>query len=58
VVRGRKLSPEQVEARRRRAVELNLAHNLKPGYHGCWWAEEEMALLGTLPDAEVARRTD
>jgi len=35
---------------------LNLARNLRTGYHGPWWTEEELALLGTLPDDEVAAR--
>jgi hypothetical protein len=55
-VRGKPLSPEQVEERRRRALELNLGQYLDPG-HGAGWWEGELALLGKLPDAEVARQT-
>jgi hypothetical protein len=51
------LPPEQVERRRQTARELNLGRNLIPGYHGPWWSAEELALLGTVPDAVVARRT-
>jgi hypothetical protein len=36
---------------------LNLAQFLKAGYHGPWWSAAEMALLGTLPEEEVAART-
>jgi hypothetical protein len=55
--RGVPLPAELAELRRRRAVELNLGRNLVPGYHGPWWSRAEMALLGKLPDDEVARRT-
>ena len=55
--RGVELPPAQVERRRRTARELNLGRNLRPGWHGRRWTEEEIALLGRLPDAEVARRT-
>jgi len=35
---------------------LGLARHLKPGYHGSRWTDEDLALLGTLPDAELAAR--
>ena len=57
VIRGRPLTPEQVEQRRRNAVENDLARFLTKGYHGPWWSRKELALLGRLPDDEVARRT-
>jgi hypothetical protein len=50
--RGKRLPPEQVE--RRTALERGLARNLRPGYHGPRWTQEQLALLGTLPDGEVA----
>jgi hypothetical protein len=56
-LRGRALPPEQIERRRRTAIDKGLARNLVTGYHGPRWAAEQLALLGTLPDAEVARRT-
>jgi hypothetical protein len=56
-VRGQALAPEQIERRRRTAAELGLGRNLILGYHGPLWTAPEIALLGTLPDAEVARRT-
>ena len=52
-----RLRPEQVELRRQNAIRNNLAKNLRMGYHGPWWTPEEEALLGTMPDAEVAERT-
>jgi len=38
------------------ARRLNLAQHLQPGYHGPRWTAEQLALLGTLPDADVAAR--
>jgi len=55
-VKGKALPPEQVERRRQTALEQNLAKHLKHGYHGPLWTREQLALVGTLPDAEVARR--
>jgi hypothetical protein len=57
-LRGVPLSEEQVEQRRRSALENNLAQYFQPGYHGEWWTAEEIALLGTLPDWQVARRIE
>jgi hypothetical protein len=45
------------QAKREAAHRLNLRKSLVLGYHGAWWTDEELALLGTLPDAEVAART-
>jgi hypothetical protein len=56
-LRGRRLTPEQVERRRPTARELDLGCYLPKGYHGLWWTKAEMALLGRLSDEEVARRT-
>jgi hypothetical protein len=55
--RGVPLSPEQVERLRRTARDLDLEQYLVPGYHGPRWTDEELALLGKLPDDAVARRT-
>jgi hypothetical protein len=55
--RGITLPEEQVERRRRTALEQDLGRYLVPGYHGPWWSRQELALLGKLPDDEVARRT-
>jgi hypothetical protein len=51
------LPPDQVERRRRTALELDLAPHLPKGYHGPGWTAADAALLGTLPDTEIARRT-
>jgi len=56
VLRDKLLSREQVEQRRRRAINLNLGRYLKPGYHGRWWTAKEMALLGKLADEVVAKK--
>jgi hypothetical protein len=56
ILRGQKLSPEQCERRRQTNRDRNLKQYLQTGYHGEWWKPEELALLGTLPDAEVAAR--
>jgi hypothetical protein len=57
VLRGRPLTAEEVEQRRRTNRELDLARHLVKGYHGPRWTRKELALLGKLPDEEVARRT-
>jgi hypothetical protein len=57
VLRGVPLPPEQLEQRCRTAREKNLVQYIIPGYHGPWWPRDELALLGALPDDEVARRT-
>jgi hypothetical protein len=56
-LRGRRLTPEQVERRRRTARERNLRRYLRPGYHRPWWTKAEVALLGRLPDEEGDKRT-
>jgi hypothetical protein len=56
-LRGQALPPDQVERRRRTAIDKGLGRNLVTGYQGPLWTAQEIALLGTLPDAEVARRT-
>jgi hypothetical protein len=38
------------------AKALNLGRHIPHGCHGAWWTDEELALLGTLPDAEFAAR--
>src|SRR5262249_4556778 len=56
VTRGVPLPADQVEVRRRNALELDLGRHLHTGYHGPRWTTGEVALLGTLPDEEVAAR--
>jgi hypothetical protein len=58
-LRGVPLPPEAVERRRRTAVELNLAQYLRPcpcpnGSRP--WADDELALLGTMTDHALALR--
>jgi hypothetical protein len=55
--RGHPLPPEQVERCRRTARELNLARHLRPGYLGPRWSAEDLALLGSATDANVAAQT-
>src|SRR5262245_47061425 len=52
--RGKKLPQGWVERCRRRAPEENLGRRLQPGYHGPRWTDDQLPLLGTLPDEEVA----
>ena len=48
---------QQVERRRRTAAELNLGQHLPHVYNlGPWWTSAEVALLGKLPDEEVAAK--
>jgi hypothetical protein len=54
--RERGLSDEECDERSRRALRLNLAQYLHKGYHGPWWTAKERALLGRLPDDEVAAK--
>jgi hypothetical protein len=36
---------------------MNLGQHLSPGYNrGPWWTMEELMLLGTMPDEDVAAR--
>jgi len=43
------------EVKRRNALARDQGQHLIPGYHGHWWMAEDLALLGTMPDAELAR---
>jgi hypothetical protein len=55
-LRGQPLPPEQVERRRRTARELNLGENLRRAARARAWPAGQLRLLGTAPDAELARR--
>ena len=57
MLRGVPLPPQQVELRRRNAIRNNQAQYFQAAEHDSWWTAEELALLGTAPDAEVAERT-
>jgi hypothetical protein len=55
--RGRKLPPEQVERRRRTARDLDLGQYLWNGSDPeKRWTAAELALLGTLPDEQLAEQ--
>jgi hypothetical protein len=55
-LRGKPLPPEQVERRRRTALELNTAHYLKRTRAARAWPAWQLQLLGTALDEEVAAR--
>jgi hypothetical protein len=55
-VKAREWTEQERERRRRNAVEKGLGRNLVTGYHGPLRTPEDIALLGTVPDEEVARR--
>lgn len=51
------LPPEQAERRRQAAPELGLVRHVRPGCNlGPWRSPREVALLGRLPDEEVAAK--
>jgi hypothetical protein len=54
--RERGVTDEECDERSRRALRLDLAQYLHKGYHGPRWTARERALLGKLPDEEVAAR--
>jgi len=53
-MRERGLTDQECDERSWAAVRQNLKRFLHTGYHGPRWTAEDLALLGTLPDAEVA----
>ena len=58
-LRGQPLPPDQVERRRRTAIELNLGRIIQPcpcpnGSRP--WTADELALLGTMTDHALASR--
>ena len=55
-LRGKPLPPEQVERRRRTALELDLGRNLKRAREARAWPAWQLGLLGTALDEEVAAR--
>src|SRR5262249_62064296 len=50
------LTDAQCDAQSKRSKELNLARFLTKGYHGPWWTDEQLALLGKEPDDVVAAK--
>jgi hypothetical protein len=56
-VKVKEWTEEERERKRQLSTELNLGQHLSPGYNlGPWWTAEELALLGTAPDDEIAAR--
>jgi hypothetical protein len=55
-VAEREWTPEELEAKRQRAKEMNLPQYMRKAQREDRWTEEEMALLGTMLDEEVARK--
>jgi hypothetical protein len=56
-VKEREWTDQEREVRRRLNATKGLARNLALGSLWRPWAQEDVALLGTVPDEEVARRT-
>lgn len=56
-IKAREWTEEERDQRRQVNAEKGLAANLVLGYHGPLWTAEDVALLGTLPDEDVARQT-
>jgi hypothetical protein len=52
----REFSEKERRVRRQNALKNNLAQYLHLGYHGPRWTKRQLALLGKLPDAEVAEQ--
>jgi hypothetical protein len=50
------VTAKEREHRRQVAIELNLGRRLITGYHGPRWTAADRALLGLLPDDQVARQ--
>jgi hypothetical protein len=56
-VKAKDWTEEELERKRQIAEEHHLGQHLTPGYNlGPWWKPEEIALLGTMPDDDVAER--
>jgi hypothetical protein len=56
-VRGWEWTADERDRRRQLNAAKGLARNPITGYLGAWWTAEDIALLGTVPDEEIARRT-
>jgi hypothetical protein len=56
-MQAREWTEEEREQRRQMATDKGLVAYLVTGYHGPLWTPEDIALLGAVPDDEVARRT-
>ena len=57
VIQQHEFTEDEREARRQTALRLNLGQYVRKGNPLTLWTCKERALLGTMPDGEVARRT-
>jgi hypothetical protein len=57
VIKTREWTEEECEVRRQNALKNDLAQHLRTAHREDTWTQEEIALLGQLPDAKIARRT-
>ena len=55
-VKAREWTGAEREQRRQVNAEKGLGRNLVTGYHGPRWMAEDIALLDSAPDVEVARQ--
>ena len=55
-IQAREWTVEEREASRRRSIQLNLGQYKKLCNQAEWWSKQELALLGKMPDKEVAKR--
>jgi hypothetical protein len=56
-MKAKEWTDDESDARSERSKRLNLARHLRTGYRGPRWTPEQLALLGTLLDDDVARQT-
>ena len=56
VAKAKEWTEAERQAKREIAERLDLGRHLRHGYHGPRWTKAERALLGKLPDIEVAAR--
>jgi hypothetical protein len=56
-IKAKDWTDEECDARSESAKRLNLARHLRTRYHGPRWTPEQLAMLGTMLDADVARLT-
>jgi hypothetical protein len=55
-MRAREWSPAEIEAKRAIAIKLNLGQYWELRSKEGDWTKEELAMLGTMPDEEIAKR--
>jgi hypothetical protein len=55
-IKAKEWTDEEREARRRNALANDQAQHFRAAVHEETWTEEEITLLGQLPDAKIARK--